>query len=141
MCCIDPFVASPFGLSLTVQAASEGIDRRHATPHRYDVINVDPIDPPICTLYSQDFFQLCHDRLRDGGLMVQWLPLFRLSPDNIKVVLQGFLNVFEHTTVWYNGTAAILTQQPILSHIGPEVLGRPARFHLRITVSVGERIK
>lgn len=86
-------------------------DGRHylmTTPHRYDVINVDPIDPPICTLYSQDFFQICHDRLRDGGLMVQWLPLFRLSPDNIEVVLQGFLNVFEHTTVWYNGTAAIL---------------------------------
>lgn len=40
ICCIDPFVASPFGLSLTVQAASEGIDRRHATPHRYDACRV-----------------------------------------------------------------------------------------------------
>jgi hypothetical protein len=66
------------------------------------------VDPPICTLYTQDFFQVCHDRLDDGGLMVQWVPLFRLSPDNIKVIMNAFLNVFEHTTVWYNGTAALL---------------------------------
>jgi len=86
-------------------------DGRHflmTTENRYDVINVDPVDPPVCTLYTQDFFQVCYDRLDTGGLMVQWVPLFRLSPDNIKVVLNAFLNVFEHCTIWYNGTAALL---------------------------------
>lgn len=86
-------------------------DGRHhlmTTRHEYDVINVDPIDPPVCTLYSRDFFQVCHDRLADGGLMVQWVPVFRLSPDNITVIFRAFLDVFDHTTVWYNGTAALL---------------------------------
>ena len=86
-------------------------DGRHhlmTTEQEYDVINVDPIDPPVCTLYSRDFFQVCHDRLADGGLMVQWVPVFRLSPDNIAVIFNAFLDVFEHTTVWYNGTAALL---------------------------------
>jgi len=86
-------------------------DGRHylmTTENSYDVINVDPIDPPVCALYTQDFFQVCHDRLRDGGLMVQWVPVFRLSPDNIKVVMKAFVNVFPNTTLWYNGTAVLL---------------------------------
>jgi spermidine synthase len=86
-------------------------DGRHhlmTTRRKYDVINVDPIDPPVCTLYSRDFFQVCHDRLAEGGLMVQWVPVFRLSPDNIAVIFNAFLEVFEHSTVWYNGTAALL---------------------------------
>jgi spermidine synthase len=86
-------------------------DGRHflmTTNQRYDVISVDPIDPPVCTLYSQDFFQVCHDRLDDGGLMVQWVPVFRLSPDNTKVVINAFVTVFPNSTLWYNGTAVLL---------------------------------
>ncbi|MBI3461546.1 MAG: hypothetical protein HY000_00585 [Planctomycetes bacterium] len=75
---------------------------------RYDVISVDPVDPPVCNLYTQDFFQLCHDRLTPRGLMVQWLPLFRLSREHLRVVMQAFANVFRESTVWYDGTSLLL---------------------------------
>jgi spermidine synthase len=78
------------------------------TGRRYDCISVDPVDPPVCNLYTQDFFQLCHDRLADGGLMVEWLPLFRLSREHLRVVMQAFVNVFPDTTVWYDGTSVLL---------------------------------
>jgi spermidine synthase len=57
-------------------------DGRHfllTTETRYDVISVDPTDPPVVYQYTQDFIQLCHDRLDEGGIMVQWVPLFHLS--------------------------------------------------------------
>jgi len=86
-------------------------DGRHfleTTDKEYDVINVDPTDPPVCPLYTQDFFHACKNRLADGGLMVQWVPVFRLSPDNIAIVFNAFLQEFSSTSIWYNGTAALL---------------------------------
>jgi spermidine synthase len=86
-------------------------DGRHfllTTENRYDVISVDPTDPPVVYQYTEDFMQLCHDRLSDGGIMVQWVPLFHLSGDHLKIIMNAFLNVFEHSTLWYDGTSILL---------------------------------
>jgi spermidine synthase len=86
-------------------------DGRHyllTTEKRYDVISVDPTDPPVVYQYSQDFMQVCHDRLRDGGIMVQWVPLFHLSSKHIRVIMNAFLNVFPESYMWYDGTSILL---------------------------------
>jgi spermidine synthase len=86
-------------------------DGRHfllTTENRYDVISVDPTDPPVVYQYTQDFIQLCHDRLDDGGIMVQWVPLFHLSSLHLKVIMKAFLNVFPESTLWYDGTSVLL---------------------------------
>jgi len=86
-------------------------DGRHfllTTEHRYDVISVDPTDPPVVYQYTQDFIQLCHDRLDEGGIMVQWVPLFHLSPMHLRVIMRAFLNVFRESTLWYDGTSVLL---------------------------------
>ncbi len=86
-------------------------DGRHfllTTDTRYDVISVDPTDPPVVYQYTQDFMQLCHDRLAEGGIMVQWVPLFHLSSLHLKVIMRAFLNVFEESSLWYDGTSLLL---------------------------------
>jgi spermidine synthase len=86
-------------------------DGRHhllLTDERYDVISVDPTDPPVVYQYTQDFFQVCHDRLSPGGLMVQWVPMFRLSPLHLRMIFQAFARVFPESTVWYDGTSVLL---------------------------------
>ena len=86
-------------------------DGRHfllTTEHRYDVISVDPTDPPVVYQYTQDFMQLCYDRLDIGGIMVQWVPLFHLSPEHLRVIMRGFLNVFPESSLWYDGTSVLL---------------------------------
>jgi len=80
----------------------------HTTDQRYDVISVDPTDPPVVYQYSQDFLQVCHDRLDDGGIMVHWVPLFHLSPLHVRIIMQAFANVFPHTSLWYDGTSVLL---------------------------------
>lgn len=86
-------------------------DGRHyllRTRERYDVISVDPVDPPICNQYSQDFLAVCRERLAPGGYLVQWLPLFHLRHEHVRVVIRAFLNVFPEATLWYDGTAVLL---------------------------------
>jgi len=86
-------------------------DGRHflqTTSLRYDVINVDPIDPPVCNQYTEDFIRLCHDRLNPGGLMVQWVPLFHLAPVHLQTIMRAFINVFPQSTLWYDGTSVLL---------------------------------
>ncbi len=104
-------------------------DGRHfllTTSQRYDVINVDPVDPPVCNQYTREFFQLCYDRLNPGGLMVQWVPLFHLWPEHLRVILGDFLKVFPDSTLWYDGTSLLL----IGRHGGPLRIDLP-RFWQR----------
>ena len=87
---------------------NDGRNHLRLATEYYDVLTVDPVDPPVCNLYTQEFFQLCSDRLKAGGYMVQWLPLFRLSRSNLQSVMKAFLNVFGNATLWYDGTSVLL---------------------------------
>ena len=93
----------------------------------YDIINVDPVDPPVCNQYTQEFVQVCHNRLKHGGLMVQWIPLFHLRPVRVKSMIRSFLNVFPHTTMWYDGTSILL-----IGRRGEELRIDVARFKQRL---------
>ncbi len=86
-------------------------DGRHflsSTTQRYDVISVDPVDPPICNQYTQEFFSVCRARLNPGGLMVQWVPLFHLETRHLRIITHTFLNEFPQSTLWYDGTSMLL---------------------------------
>ena len=74
-----------------------------ATPDRYDIITGEP--PPLKTagtvnLYTQQFFALMSDRLKDGGIASYWLPIYQLTTEETKAILRTFHNVFPNTSVW-----------------------------------------
>ncbi|MBN1610088.1 MAG: tetratricopeptide repeat protein [Polyangiaceae bacterium] len=69
----------------------------------YDLAIVDSTHPKSVDswiLYTREFYALVHDRLADGGILVQWLPLHGLSEREFKLIVRTFLGVFEHTTLW-----------------------------------------
>jgi predicted membrane-bound spermidine synthase len=71
------------------------------TPHRYDMITVDPA-PPIwgvgmVNLHTQEFFELARDRLTDDGVMLMWA--LANEPDDFLAVLAAFRQVFPHVVV------------------------------------------
>jgi spermidine synthase len=80
-------------------------DGRHfllMRPRLYDVITVDPA-PPLYSagavhLYSREFFGLCRDRLRPGGVACLWVP--PANESEVKMILRTFLEVFAHVSVW-----------------------------------------
>jgi spermidine synthase len=74
-----------------------------ASPESYDIITGEP--PPVkvvgtVNLYTQQFFSLVNDRLKDGGIATFWLPIYQLTTDETKAILRAFHNVFPNASVW-----------------------------------------
>ncbi|MEP6601907.1 MAG: spermidine synthase, partial [Nitrospirota bacterium] len=74
-----------------------------ACPERYDIITGEP--PPLkvagtVNLYTQQFFSLMKARLKDGGIVSFWLPIYQLTTDETKAILRAFHNVFPIASLW-----------------------------------------
>ena len=74
-----------------------------ATPGQYDVISGEPPPPKTAgavNLYTEEFFSLLRDRLRDGGIATFWLPINQLRVEEVKSILRAFHNAFPNASVW-----------------------------------------
>jgi len=73
------------------------------TDKRYDLITAEPPPPRaegVANLYTQEYFQLLHDHLNDGGLATYWLPVNQLSETQQKAVVKAFCGVFNDCSLW-----------------------------------------
>jgi spermidine synthase len=83
-------------------------DARHfiaTTREKFDVITSDPIHPWVkgsAVLYSQEYFQLCRERLNPGGLVTQWVPLYEANLPVVQSEIATFFSVFPNGTIWAN---------------------------------------
>ena len=86
-------------------------DGRHfvrTTQEKYDVITSDPIDPWVkgcAALNTVEYYQMCKDKLNDGGVMTLWIPLYESNEDTFKSVLTTFFEVFPNGILWSNDYA------------------------------------
>ncbi|MBF0292414.1 MAG: fused MFS/spermidine synthase [Nitrospinae bacterium] len=96
-------------------------DGRHyarVTKRKYDVVISDLFQPDsagVGYLYSLEHFRNVKATLNKGGIMAQWLPLYQLSPDNLKVIMRTFAEAFEHVEVF---SGDINSEYPALALIG-----------------------
>jgi len=77
---------------------------------RYDVIVSDPPHPfgaHAATLYSRDFYEACYERLEDGGVFLQWVPVLMSSERDLKTMVRTFARSFSHFTMWSGGPASM----------------------------------
>jgi spermidine synthase len=77
----------------------------------YDVITSDPFEPTVAgaaSLFTREAFVAARARLRTGGLVCQYLPLYELGPAEFDSVLGAFAITFRHVSVWFTGRDAIL---------------------------------
>lgn len=73
------------------------------TTERYDVIISEPSNPWIgglASLFSREFFALAKQKLKPGGVMLQWVQGYGLAPSDMKMVIKTFRTAFPATTVW-----------------------------------------
>ena len=106
----------------------------------YDVITSEPMPPTfagVASLYSREYYELARERLRPGGLVVQWLPFHIVTPAEAWSILRSVEDVFPQTTLWvHEGTGIIVARRdaPVtidLDRIGPRfesVAGELGRF-------------
>jgi len=94
-----------------------------ASPRQYDIISGEPPPPKVAgsvNLYSQEFFSLMNNRLKEGGIATFWLPINQLKVDEAKAILRAFHNAFPNASVW-----ASADEQWIM--MGIKGQGRPAK--------------
>lgn len=68
---------------------------------RYDVIVADNFHPArsgSAALYTVEHFEAVRQRLAQGGVFCQWLPLHQLDLDTLKSIVQSFLAVYPHAS-------------------------------------------
>jgi spermidine synthase len=74
-----------------------------ATPRQYDVISGEPPPPKVAgsvSLYTEEFFSLINNRLKEGGIATFWLPINQLKVEEAKAILRAFHNAFPNSSVW-----------------------------------------
>ncbi len=98
------------------------------SPQSYDVIVAEPSNPwtaGIGSVFSQEFYQLAANRLKPGGIMVQWFHLYEMHDGIVELVLRTFTSIFPNVEIWdsCDGDIVLLgSQQPWVST--PEVFAK-----------------
>ncbi len=70
---------------------------------KYDVIISEPSNPWMtvaANLFTREFFELGASRLKPGGVFTQWLQMYGMSTEDLKVLLRTFRSVFPHVLVF-----------------------------------------
>lgn len=81
------------------------------TNKTFDVITADPIHPwfkGAGYLYASEYFELAAKRLRPGGVIAQWLPIYELTPQDLASVVRTFQQHFPHTMLWLTHYDAVM---------------------------------
>lgn len=97
-----------------------------ATDEKFDVITSEPSNPwqaGVCNLYTQEYFKICHDRLKDGGVFAMWWQCNEVSSKNLTHVFRALKNVFKHMVIfetWPGDFVACCSDEPIKIDL-PEV--------------------
>jgi spermidine synthase len=98
-----PYSANPLRDPRVTTFVQDGRFFLQASPRRYDIITGEPPPPKVAgsvNLYTEEFFSLMNDRLKEGGIATFWLPVDQLKLSEAKAILRAFRNAFPNTSVW-----------------------------------------
>jgi spermidine synthase len=102
---------------------------------KFDVIISEPPNiwvSGVSGLFTAEFYRAARARLRPGGLLCQWLPLYELGEEDFATALATIGTQFKHLAGWTNGSVAVIvaSNEPLPLQ-GPH----PAAAHLPAAVT------
>lgn len=89
---------------------------------QYDVIIADLFHPArdgSGSLYTREHFQAIRDRLAPGGLFCQWLPLYQMNEQTLRVIVRTYLDVFPHNTAYMENFLYALPSLGLVGSVEP----------------------
>jgi len=97
---------------------NDGRNHLLTTKKKYDVITADPIHPwfrGAGYLYTKEYFEIASKRLKKGGIMCQWLPIYELTIKDLQSIVRTFRESFKYTMLWliYYDSVIIGSNEPI----------------------------
>ncbi len=103
-------------------------DGRHflrTTRETFDIITSDPIDPWVkgcAALNTVEYYQMCRDHLKPGGIVCLWIPLYETSLETTKSVISTFFEVFPNGILWCNNHEGSGYDAVLFGQIEPTVI-------------------
>lgn len=91
--------------------SEDGRNHVRHTAMTYDVVSIEvgqTMRPGIGSFYTVDFYRRARERLNEGGVLSQFLPLQYFPPELLRRALASFAEVFPVATLWYNKTELLL---------------------------------
>ena len=82
-----------------------------ASKDTFDVIISEPSNPwinGIGNLFSKNFYQVALSKLNRGGMYCQWVQLYGLRSEDLRMIIRTFSSVFPDTTIWHSNPADIM---------------------------------
>jgi spermidine synthase len=82
---------------------TDGRNYLMAAPRLYDLIISEPSNPwiaGIASLFTRDFYATARRKLAPDGVFTQWIHVYSMSPDDLRMVLRTFSESFPHVSVW-----------------------------------------
>lgn len=99
-----PYPSFPFAKNPRLQVVNDdGRNHLAATRERYDVIISEPSNPwltGVSDLFTVEHFRISKRRLKDKGVYCQWVQLYEMSPENVKIIYRTFASHFRHVLVF-----------------------------------------
>lgn len=100
---------------------SDGRNFLEYNDNLYDVIVSEPSNPwiaGVASLFTVEHFQRAKRHLKPGGVFGQWVQLYEMDPQNVRVIFASFAQAFDHVQVFSSmpkGTDLILigSNEPI----------------------------
>jgi spermidine synthase len=86
---------------------------------RYDVIVSEPSNPwvsGVASLFSTEFYRDVRRHLNDGGLLVQWVQLYEITPELLATIVAALHANFSDYEFWLPGSADLVI---VAAHNGP----------------------
>ncbi|AGA35210.1 Spermidine synthase [Thioalkalivibrio nitratireducens DSM 14787] len=131
----QPWVNGLFDDSRVTIYAEDGRHCLARSPERFDAIIADLFTPwkaGTGNLYTQDHYRLAAERLKPGGMYVQWIPLYQVSMQELAIIGTTMASVFPELTLWrgdlYPSRSIVaLLGRNTAEPLDPEVLVRNAR--------------
>lgn len=85
------------------------------TTEKYDLIISEPSNPwiaGVASLFTAEFYRQAKEHLAPGGMLVQWVQLYSIFPQDLKMVLGTLARQFPQVSVWRGtlGDALLLAQ-------------------------------
>ncbi len=86
----------------------------------YDIIISEPSNPWIAgvgSLFTAEFYEKAAAALADDGIFAQWVQLYELSPEDVRMILAEFERKFPEVTVWDMGVGDLVllgSRQPLV---------------------------
>lgn len=71
-------------------------------------------------LYSQEFYKLAQSKLREHGVLEQWIQLHHISPREVSSVIATIRSVFPYVSFWWVGEQGMIVATAEPQRLDPE---------------------